>query len=94
MLDITFPVEKGEKGPDAKVKEFVLRGIWEANDEEDLWNVITRQVGWFCTGDCERIPTESDSVAEEEEVEEEEEEEEEEEVCESKLVCVCIYIYF
>ena len=29
--------------------------VWEAMDEEGVWEVITEEVGWLCEGVCERI---------------------------------------
>jgi hypothetical protein len=37
------------------MRELVIYREWQAEDEEDLWNVITDEIGWLCEGVCERV---------------------------------------
>ena len=57
VTDIDFQVDDDEDQPDNSVREHVLaQEFWEAEDEEDLWNVISNAVGWSCVGgECEVV---------------------------------------
>ena len=54
-MDIKFPVDNGEEGPDPRMREFVMGRVREAMDEAGVWEVITEELGWLCEGVCERI---------------------------------------
>ena len=62
-MDIKFPVDNGEEGPDPNMREFVMGRVREAMDEAGVWEVIAEEVGWLCEGVCERIADDEDEVA-------------------------------
>ena len=55
VTDIDFKGDDDDDQPDISVCEHVIAHVWEAEDEEDLWNVISDAVGWSCVGECEVV---------------------------------------
>ena len=55
VTDVQFPRDNDYEEPDPSMRELVMDRIWEANDEEHLWDVISDEVGWLCEGVCERV---------------------------------------
>ena len=55
VTDVQFPRDNDYEEPDPSMRELVMDRIWEACDEEHLWDVISDEVGWLCEGVCERV---------------------------------------
>ena len=56
VLDIKFPADNDYEVPDPTMPELVKSRLWEARDEEHLWDVISDETGWLCEGVvCERV---------------------------------------
>ena len=55
VLHITFARDNDYGEPDRSMPELVKDRLWEARDEEHLWDVISDETGWLCEGVCERV---------------------------------------